>query len=194
MSKVGINAIGGLGHLAVQFAAKMGMEVVAMNRGMKKKDAALSFGASSYIDTTDEDKMAAQHGTFDLILDTAPVTADMLTMLPLLGPEGKYVTVGAAHDGKKIEFANFQVLRGSNSVGGSMYGSLSQLRDMMIFCNRHNITADCEVMPMSELSEAFEKNEKGTMNKLRICVVRQDKLDALKHQGESSTAYPRGGA
>jgi len=192
MSKVGINAVGGLGHLAVQFAAKMGMEVVAMNRGMKKKDAALALGASCYIDSTDKDQMAAHHGTFDLLLDTAPVTAEMSTMLPLLGPAGKYVTVGVTHDGKKMEFENGQILGRDNSVCGSTYGSLSQLQDMMIFCSRHNITADCEVMPMSELSEALEKNDKGTLKRLRLSVVRQEKLDALRKQRSLSISSAGG--
>lgn len=190
MSRVGVNAIGGLGHLAVQFAAKMGMEVVAMNRGMKKKDAALALGATRYVDTKDAAQMADLQGTLDLLLDCAPVTADMSALLPLLGPAGKYVTVGVTHDGKKLEFQNSNILGQDNSVVGSTYGSLSQLQDMFIFCSRHNITADCEVMPMSELSEALDKNDRGDMTRLRLTVVRQEKLDALKNPQDAGLCMP----
>jgi len=172
MSKVGINAVGGLGHLAVMFASKMGCEVVAMSRGMKKKDAALGFGATSFLDTKDQAQVDAVKGTFDLILDTAPVTGDMEGFfLPLLGPGGRYTTVGAPEDGKKMEFGNFTILPGSQSVGGTGYGTLSQLSDMFIFAARHKIVADVEQMPMSKLPEALEKLKKGEMPKLRITLM-----------------------
>jgi D-arabinose 1-dehydrogenase-like Zn-dependent alcohol dehydrogenase len=172
MSKVGINAVGGLGHLAVKFAAAMGMEVVGMSRGMAKKEKTLSFGAKAYIDTTDKSQMEAHAGSFDLILDTAPVTGDMSVFLPLLRGEGKYVTVGAPGDGKKMEAGNFEVLPKSLSIKGSGYGSISQLSDMMIFCARHNITADYQEMPMSQLKEAVELMQSGKQTALRIVLTR----------------------
>jgi len=162
MSKVGIDGIGGLGHLAVRFAAKMGMEVVAMSRGMGKKDAALALGATSYVDTKDQAQMDAQAASFDFILNTAPVTLDMDVWVKLLRGGGKYHSVGVPADGKKMEVASMpHLLPKSLSIGGSAFGSLSELSDMMIFCARHNIVADYEVMPMSKLTEALQKLEAG---------------------------------
>lgn len=172
LSKVGVNAVGGLGHLAIQFAAKMGCEVVGMSRGPAKKDAALGFGAKSFIDTKDAEQMKAAAGSFDLILDTAPATGDMDAFLPLLAAGGKYHTVGAPADGKKMEIGNFVILPGSQSVGASGFGSLAQLRDMMIFAARHGIVADYEKVPFSKLTEACEKLQSGKGEKMRVVLVR----------------------
>lgn len=162
MSKVGINGIGGLGHLAVRFAAKMGMEVVAMSRGMEKKDKALALGATSYVDTKDQAQVDAHAASFDFILDTTPVTPDMSVWVKLLRGDGTFDKVGVPADGKKMEVACMpDMLPKSLSIGGSAFGSLSQLSDMMIFCARHNIVADYEVMPMSKLKEGLEKLAAG---------------------------------
>lgn len=174
MSKVGINAIGGLGHLAVRFASKMGMEVVAMSRGMAKKDKALALGATSYVDTKDQAQMDAHAASFDFILDTAPVTQDMGVWVKLLRGDGKYHKVGVPADGKNMEVAAMpRLLPKSLSIGGSSFGSLSQLNDMMLFCARHNIVADYEVMPMSKLTEALEKLEAGGGGAKRIVLSRE---------------------
>jgi len=172
MSRVAVNAIGGLGHIAIQFAAKMGMDVVGMSRGMKKKDAAISFGATAFIDTKDPKQLEAAKGSFDLIIDTAPCTGDMSMMLPLLAAGGKYVAVGAGADGKKMEVGTFDILAKSNHIGASGYGSLSQLSDMMIFAARHGIVSDCEKIPMSKLPEALEKLKSGNMSGYRIVLTR----------------------
>lgn len=180
VSKVLINSLGGLGSLAVQFAAKMGCEVVVMSRGTKKKDQALSFGAHGYIDSTDAEQMRASEGRFDLILDTSPATADMQRIMPLLRTCGHYTTVGIPEDGKKMEIGNFDLVPGGKHINGSIVGSVSQMEDMMVFAARHGIVADCETMPMSQLSEATEKLEAGQNTKMRIVLVREDKLEALK--------------
>jgi uncharacterized zinc-type alcohol dehydrogenase-like protein len=178
MSKVLVVSLGGLGGLALQFASKMGCEVVCMSRGEKKKAQALSFGAQDYIDSTVAEQLKASNGSFDLILDTSPVTADMDLMLPLLKPGGKYVTVGMSSDGKKNEVGNMALVPSQKSVSGSIYGSISQLEDMMIFAARHGIVAECETMPMSKLEEAMRMLHDGKNQKTRIVVVREDKLEA----------------
>jgi len=182
LSKVLVVALGGLGSLAVQFAAKMGCEVVSMSRGSKKRAQALSFGASNHIDSNNAEEIKAAAGKFDLILDTSPATQDMSIMFPLLSEMGRYVCVGLPSDGKRMEVSNFDVARKSKAVTGSMFGTISQMEDMMMFAARHGIVADCELMPMSQLAEAAEKLHEGTNEKMRIVLVRQDKLDALRQE------------
>ena len=60
---VGVVGIGGLGHLAVQFAHKMGAKVIALSRGTNKEGFAQQLGADSLLDTTNDDAMAAAAGT-----------------------------------------------------------------------------------------------------------------------------------
>jgi len=189
MSRVLIVSMGGLGGLAVQFAAKMGCDVVAMSRGTKKKPQAIAMGARSYIDSTNEEQLKAEAGTFDLILDTSPATGDMSIHLPLLGPQGRYATVGVAGDGKKMQVGNSDVLFMQSGVVGSMFGSISQIEDMMIFAARHGIVADYEVMPMGKLGEAMEKLDKGENKKMRIVLVREDKFDAYEESTKASSDF-----
>lgn len=172
MSKVGVNAVGGLGHLAIQFAAKMGCEVTAMNRGTKKKDVALGFGAHKYIDTTNEEEMKAAAGTLDFLLDTAPATPDQSKFLPLLGAAGKYNAVGVPHDGKKMEFSVLDLLGASKSVAGTGYSNLARMNDMMMFASRHKIVADTQVMEFGQIEEALKMVAEGTQEKLRIVLKR----------------------
>merc|ERR1711972_910837 len=180
VSKVLIVSLGGLGSMALQFASKMGCEVVCMSRGTKKREAALSFGAHAFIDSTDAQAVKASGGRFDLILDTSPSTADMGLMLPLLRAGGRYVTVGLPTDGKTMEISNFGLVPGGNSVAGSVVGSISQIEDMMVFAARHGIVSDCETMPMSQLNEAVQMLDEGRNQKMRIVLVREEKLQAFK--------------
>lgn len=186
ISKVLIVSLGGLGSMAVQFAAKMGCEVVCMSRGAKKKEQALSFGAHGYIDSTDTQKVKASAGQFDVILDTSPATADMDVILPLLREDGHYVTVGMPSDGKKMEIPNIGLVPGGKHVVGSCVGSIQQIEEMLIFAARHGIVADCETMPMSQIEEAAQKLEEGKNQKPRIVLVREDKLEAFRKSKKSS--------
>merc|ERR1712176_1321706 len=72
----------------------------------------------------------------------------------------------------------------SSNSGGTP--SVIQLSDMLIFCARHRIVADYEVMPMSQLDAAVEKLDSGNMEKLRICLVREDKMAAFMHESNAS--------
>jgi len=180
VSRVLIVSLGGLGGMALQFAAKMGCEVVCMSRGPKKKEQALALGAHSHIDSTSQEQLKASKGQFDLILDTSPATADMGVMLDLLAANGRYVTVGLPTDGKSMKIPNLGLVPEAKGVAGSVVGSISQIEDMMIFAARHGIVADCETMPMSQLNEALQMLDEGRNQKMRIVLVREEKLEAYR--------------
>mmetsp|Transcript_81469 Transcript_81469/g.143877 ORF Transcript_81469/g.143877 Transcript_81469/m.143877 type:complete len:344 (-) Transcript_81469:368-1399(-) len=167
VSKVLIVSLGGLGGMAVQFASKMGCEVVVMNRKTIKKEQALRLGAHSYIDSESEDQLKASAGKFDLILDTTPKHADMRLIMPLLRANGRYVCVGLPSSGA-VELHNFDLVPEAKGIAGSVCGSISHIEDMMIFAARHGIVADCETMPMSQLGKAAQILEKA---RTKRCVL-----------------------
>lgn len=76
-SRVGIIGIGGLGHVAVQYAAKMGGIVTAISRSDSKKDQALGFGAKDFLVSTDEEAMQAHAMSFDVLLNTVSGIDDL---------------------------------------------------------------------------------------------------------------------
>jgi D-arabinose 1-dehydrogenase-like Zn-dependent alcohol dehydrogenase len=86
---IGVMGIGGLGHMAVQFAAKMGATVVALSRGTSKEKFSKELGATSLLDTTSESAMAGAAGTLDqIIITTAGGFVDVDKLTPLMKPNG----------------------------------------------------------------------------------------------------------
>lgn len=86
---IGVLGIGGLGHLALQYASKMGAHVVAFSRGTGKEEFAKNLGASTFVDTTKNEAMSAAAGTLDqLIICVAGGKIDLDVFLPLMKPEG----------------------------------------------------------------------------------------------------------
>lgn len=105
-----IQAIGGLGHLGVQFAAKLGFHTVAISRGSDKAELARSLGAKVYIDTEVQDAAAElkKLGGAKVILATAPSGKSMGALVGGLGPNGKLFVVGADPDA--IEISPIQLI------------------------------------------------------------------------------------
>src|SRR5260370_19389245 len=115
---VAIQAIGGLGRLAVQYASKFGFRTVAISRGKDSEVLALKLGAHAYLDS--ESVNAAEElqrmGGAKVILTTAPSGKAMSTVIDGLGVEGKMVVVGASPD--PIEVSPVQLIVGGKSIQG----------------------------------------------------------------------------
>ena len=94
---VAVQGLGGLGHLALQYAAKMGHRVVALSSSASKKDFATKLGAHDYIDGSKEDtvKKLNEMGGADLILCTAPNPKVIAPLVNALGPRGKLLLVAS---------------------------------------------------------------------------------------------------
>lgn len=93
-ARVGVVGIGGLGHLALQFARALGCETFALSRTTSKRDEALAFGASELLATTDAEAMARHANSFDLMLSTVPGSLDWGPYLDLMAPHGTVCVVG----------------------------------------------------------------------------------------------------
>ena len=170
--KVGVIGIGGLGHLAVQFAAKMGAEVVAIGRSKGKAELAQRLGAKEYVNTEDEAAMAAHAQSFNIIICTAngkDMPYDRFIKLGAL--DCLFVLVAAPED--KLVLAPFTLLASRVHVVGSAIGSPNEIRDMLAFSAEHGVRPWIELLPMSEVNEGIRKVKENDV-KFRV-VLEQGK-------------------
>ncbi|HLE61119.1 MAG TPA: NAD(P)-dependent alcohol dehydrogenase, partial [Thermoanaerobaculaceae bacterium] len=152
-SRVGVIGIGGLGHLALQFARALGCEVTAFSRAADKEPEARLFGADRFL-TADPTK-----GSLDLVLNTAHASPDMETYLGALRPKGVFCQLGAPPG--PLVVPAMPLITGSLSVTGSAIGSPSVIREMLAFAARQGIAATTEVVPMREANEALDRTRRN---------------------------------
>jgi uncharacterized zinc-type alcohol dehydrogenase-like protein len=157
--KVGVVGIGGLGHLAVQFADKWGCEVTAFTTNLSKTDELKKLGADYVVNTRDETELGKLAGKFDMILVTVNVPLNWDLYLKALAPKGKLHVVGAVLEPMPI--GAFSLIMGQKIVTGTATGSPSVVAKMLEFCARHQIETVTETFPMSQINEAFEHLKSG---------------------------------
>jgi uncharacterized zinc-type alcohol dehydrogenase-like protein len=158
-SRVGIIGIGGLGHMAVKFAAAYGCEVTAFTSSESKFEEAKGFGANHIVTTRDSAAIKKLAGSFDLLISTVNVPLDWDAIIGTLAPNGRLHVVGAVLE--PIPVAAFSLFLGQRSVSGSPTGAPVSIKSMLDFAARHNITPQTEHFPMSEINEAFARLESG---------------------------------
>jgi alcohol dehydrogenase, propanol-preferring len=158
---VAIQGIGGLGHLGIQYAAKLGYRVAAIARGGEKAKLALQLGADHYIDTVTTDPAAAlqELGGAAAIIATASNGASMSPLIAGLAPRGKLMVVGAAAD--PIEVVTSDIIFGTRSLVGSLTGSSIENEDNLLLAQRRGIRSMNEVMPFTEAPKAYERMMSG---------------------------------
>lgn len=157
--RVGIIGIGGLGHIAVKFAAAYGCEVTAFTSSERKFEEAKGFGANHVLSTGDSAAIKKLAGSFDLLISTVNVRLDWDALIGTLAPNGRLHVVGAVLE--PIPVAAFALIEKQRSVSGSPSGSPVGIETMLNFASRHNIAPQTEHFPMSEINEAFARLEAG---------------------------------
>ena len=157
--RIAVIGIGGLGHLAVQFARAWGCEVTAFTTSMYKEQELRDLGAHHIANSRDADAMKALSGKFDFILSTVNVNLDWPTYLLTLRADGQLITVGAVD--KPMGIPAFSLISGGKSVGGSDTGSPEMVARMLEFCTRHDIKPMVEYFPMEKVNDAIEHLESG---------------------------------
>jgi propanol-preferring alcohol dehydrogenase len=174
---IAVQGIGGLGHLAVQYAKSLGYRVAAIARGTGKAALALELGADHYIDSAAADPGEALQklGGADAIVATAASGASMSPLLPGLAPRGRLIVVGIAGD--PLSVSTFDLTFGSRAVVGSLTGSSIDNEDNLGFCLAKGISSRNEVMPFAEAPAAYARMMSGAA---RFRVV----LDMTVRQGE----------
>ena len=164
---VAVLGIGGLGHLGVQFAAKMGFETVAIARGADKARLAKQLGARHYIDSQAQDPAAEliKLGGAKVILATATSGKALGAVLGGLGVDGKMVIVGAADP---LEVSPLLLIGGRRSVAGWPSGRSIDSQDTLRFSALTGVRSMNEVFPLERAAEAYERMMSG---KARFRVV-----------------------
>jgi len=164
---VAILGIGGLGHLGVQFAAKMGFKTVAIARGTDKESLARQLGAWHYIDSqarNPADELIKLGGA-RIILATATSGKALAAVLPGLGVDGKMIIVGAADP---LEVSPLQLIGGRRSIVGWPSGRSIDSQDTLRFSALTGVRSMNEVFPLERAAEAYERMMSG---KARFRVV-----------------------
>ncbi|MFK4302132.1 putative zinc-type alcohol dehydrogenase-like protein [Paenibacillus sp. RC254] len=153
--KVAILGMGGLGHLAVQFAHTMGAEVTVLSQSMNKKDEALAFGANHYYVTTDPTTFTELAGQFDLILNTVSANIDVDAFLSILNVDGALVNLGLPN--KPDQYNVFSLFAGRRSITASNVGGIRETQEMLDFSAEHSIAPMIEVIRADQVDEAYER-------------------------------------
>lgn len=168
--RVAIIGIGGLGHMALQFANKWGCHVTAFTSSAGKADEAKKMGAHAVLNTRSEEELKKAAGSFNLILSTIMAKLDLQPYIAALAPRGHFHTVGVMPE---MTIGAFPLIGRQKSISGSPSGAPGVAIKMLDFCARHKIEPITENFKMSEANHAFEHLEAG---KARYRIVLKNDL------------------
>ena len=158
---VAVQGIGGLGHLGIQFAQKLGYRVAAVGRGPENAAVARKLGAHMYIDSTATNAAAELQklGGARVILATAPSAKAMSSLVDGLGPNGTMLVVGAGSD--PIEVAPTQLIRGKKSIQGWYAGTATDSEDTLRFAEMSGVRPMIEKLPLAKAAEGYARMMSG---------------------------------
>src|SRR6266705_1064680 len=158
---VAILGLGGLGHLGVQFAAKMGFKTIAIARGSDKEPLARQLGAHHYVDSQSQDVAAEllKMGGAKVILATVTNAQAMSATLGGLGINGKLLVLGAPHEA--LEVSAFPLIGGRRSIAGWYSGTSIDSQDTLAFSQLAGVRAMTEVFPLERAASAYERMLSG---------------------------------
>jgi uncharacterized zinc-type alcohol dehydrogenase-like protein len=155
---VGVIGLGGLGHMAIKFAAAMGAEVTLFTTSESKIPEAKRLGAHHVVLSTEPDQMQATQRQLDLIIDTVPEPHPMASYLQCMARNGNIVLVGPVglleppiHTG--------MLLSGRKAISGSAIGGIAETQAMLDFCAEKGVTCDIEMIRMDEIDTAYQRME-----------------------------------
>jgi D-arabinose 1-dehydrogenase-like Zn-dependent alcohol dehydrogenase len=158
---VAVQGIGGLGHLGIQYAQRMGFRSVAIGRNKEKAPLAKKLGAHRYIDTAASDpaKELQAMGGARLILATAPDAKSMEALIGGLGPNGKLLIVGADADPMSVN--GLLLLSGRKSIQGWASGTAKDSEDTLNFSSLTGVRPMIERYPLEKAAEAYDRMIQG---------------------------------
>jgi len=154
-NRVGVIGVGGLGHLALQFASAFGCHVTAFSTTPEKQDEARRLGADQFICIHDNAAMAAATDSLDFILSTVDADLSWMQFVTMLRVDGKLCFVGVPS--APISIPAGLLLSARRSICGSLIGSRAMMHETLEFAARHAIEAQTETMPIAEVNAALEK-------------------------------------
>ena len=157
--RVGIVGIGGLGHLAIQFADAWGCDVTAISSSSNKRDEAHELGADYFIATRESDELAQAAGTFDFILSTVSADIPWDSYLSALKPQGTLSVVGVPDSAMRL--GAFELLFWEKKVSGGVPASRQETAQMLDFAARTGVRPKVETFAMSDINKAVARVRAG---------------------------------
>ncbi len=167
--KVGVIGIGGLGHLALQFAKAFGCDVTAFSSDASKEKEAREFGAHHFINSIKDEALNSYQNSFDFILSTVNVDLNWEKYVSLLRAHGTLCFVGAAN---RVNVPIMSLVDGNKTICGSQIGGPLMINEMLEFAARHGIHAKTQMMPMNQAADALNLVRN---NKARYRIVLENK-------------------
>jgi uncharacterized zinc-type alcohol dehydrogenase-like protein len=153
---VAVIGIGGLGHMALQFARAWGCEVTALTTNLSKAEEARGFGAHQ-VEALEQ--LGNLGGRFDLVINTVSHALPWGDVMASLAPRGRLHQLGAVLD--PIQVGAFDLIAARRSITGSPTSSPASLLKMVDFCVRHNIRPAVEHLPMHRINDAIARLRQG---------------------------------
>lgn len=157
--KVGVVGLGGLGLMAIKFAAAFGAEVTVLSTSPSKKEDAFRLGAQGFTYTEDEEQVQKLGGYFDFIIDTVASAHDFNLYINMLKTDATLICLGVPPE--PIQIGAFPLLFQRRIVAGSLIGGIAETQEMLDYCAEHNITADVEVIDIKDINQAYERMERS---------------------------------
>ena len=162
--KIAIIGVGGLGHLAIQFAHTFGCEITAISSSPAKKSQALALGADHFIDINEILNIQELFFMYDLVISTTSDGTHLGLLLNTIKKRGRLVMLGFPD----ININSTNLVAHDLMINGSLLGTPATMREMLTYAQEHGITPLVELMPLSRVNEALQKVEE---NKARYRIV-----------------------
>ncbi len=157
--KVAVLGLGGLGHMAVKYAAALGAEVTLLSSSPSKKADAARLGAHDFALTSNEKTLAGLSRRFNMLIDTVSAPHDIAGYAEMLDTDGVMVLLGAPE--KPATLPAFALIPRRRSIVGSLIGGIRETQEMLDFSAAQGITADVETIPVQDIDRAYERMLKG---------------------------------
>jgi alcohol dehydrogenase/propanol-preferring alcohol dehydrogenase len=159
--RVTVLGLGGLGHLAVQYAVKLGFDTTVVARGGEKRDLAWRLGAGTYVDSTAGDPGAQLKaaGGSDLVLSTVTDAGAIAAVFGGLRPGGKVMVIGVSME--PIPLPPVAFVSGETGLQGHASGTAADSEDAVSFSARTGVDALVEAFPLERAAEAYERMISG---------------------------------
>lgn len=172
--RVAVLGMGGLGHMAVQYARKMGFEVTVVARGSDKERVAFELGAHHYIDTFKENGLERlrNDGGVDFIVATAPDSETVAALLPALAPRGKAILLGAGRT--PLQVMPGMMIGAERTLTGSFVSTPAQTERALRFSHFFQTLPVIEQMPFERANEALDRLKRGQARFRIVLTMNQD--------------------
>lgn len=159
--RVAVIGIGGLGHLAVQYAHKMGYEVTAVTSSSDKVDLVKELGATSHINSNNPEELKQNYDKFDVIINTTPASAMINEYIKLCAPRARFIQVGLPAESEMLNIQISPIVLKEINYVGSIVGSREETAETLRFSAEHKVYPIVEEFSFEDFPKAFDRLENG---------------------------------